>query len=103
MLHFRADAPSMDKIQQKYPPVTTESGVALIVVAVIMPIIATVWTVLRIWTRRIRGLSPFLTEDVLCYLGLVRSPSSFTPRARRIWLSVSANKECVDIFLGPRN
>ena len=67
----------MDKIQQQYPPVTTQGGIALIVVAVLMPIVATIWTVLRIWTRRIRQLSPFLTEDVLCYLSLVRSRSLF--------------------------
>lgn len=84
MLHSRADVPSTDKIQQQYPPVTTQSGVALVVVAVIMPLIATVWTVLRIWTRRIRGLSPFLTEDVLCYLGLVRSRSLFARMAHML-------------------
>lgn len=58
-------------VTQRYPPITS-SGAGLIATAIVMPAVATLWTVLRVWTRKIRGVSSFYREDVLCYLALVR-------------------------------
>jgi hypothetical protein len=57
------------------PPVTGR-GAGMIAAAIILPVVVSIWTGLRIWTRRIRELSIFFTEDILCYLGLVRIPLS---------------------------
>lgn len=57
-------------VEAEFPPITS-AGVGVLIVSVLMPLIATGWTGLRVWTRRLRGISPFLLEDILCYLGLV--------------------------------
>ncbi|KAM6478564.1 GPCR, PTH11-type [Trichoderma sp. SZMC 28011] len=57
-------------VEAEFPPITS-AGVGVLIVSVLMPLIATGWTGLRVWTRRLRGISPFLLEDILCYLGLL--------------------------------
>lgn len=59
-------------VEAEFPPITS-AGVGVLIVSVLMPLVATGWTGLRVWTRRLRGISPFLLEDILCYLGLVSS------------------------------
>ncbi|EHK21742.1 uncharacterized protein TRIVIDRAFT_70756 [Trichoderma virens Gv29-8] len=63
-------AASSQIVETEFPPITS-AGVGVLIVSVLMPLIATVWTGLRVWTRRLRGISPFLLEDILCYLGLL--------------------------------
>lgn len=67
-----ATTPYGPAITQRHPPVTS-AGAGLIATAIIMPVFATLWTILRMWTRKIRGVSAWFTEDVLCYLAVVRS------------------------------
>jgi hypothetical protein len=57
-------------VEVEFPPITS-AGVGVLIVSVLMPLVATGWTGLRVWTRRLRGISPFLLEDILCYIGLV--------------------------------
>ncbi|TQV96200.1 integral membrane protein [Cordyceps javanica] len=57
-------------ITQRHPPITS-AGAGLIATAVIMPVVATLWTILRVWTRKIRGVSALLIEDLLCYLAVL--------------------------------
>ncbi|KAM3538931.1 hypothetical protein ARSEF1564_008170 [Beauveria bassiana] len=64
-----ATTPYGPAITQRHPPVTS-AGAGLIATAIIMPVFATLWTILRIWTRKIRGVSTRFTEDVLCYLAV---------------------------------
>ncbi|KAM3509122.1 hypothetical protein MY11210_006461 [Beauveria gryllotalpidicola] len=64
-----ATTPYGPAITQRHPPVTS-AGAGLIATAIIMPVFATLWTILRIWTRKIRGVSAWFTEDVLCYLAV---------------------------------
>ncbi|OAA40817.1 hypothetical protein BBO_05874 [Beauveria brongniartii RCEF 3172] len=64
-----ATTPYGPAITQHHPPVTS-AGAGLIATAIIMPVFATLWTILRIWTRKIRGVSAWFTEDVLCYLAV---------------------------------
>ncbi|KAM3531936.1 hypothetical protein MY4038_004285 [Beauveria bassiana] len=64
-----AATPYGPAITQRHPPVTS-AGAGLIATAIIMPVFATLWTILRIWTRNIRGVSTRFTEDVLCYLAV---------------------------------
>ncbi|PQK10031.1 hypothetical protein BB8028_0002g03550 [Beauveria bassiana] len=64
-----AATPYGPAITQRHPPVTS-AGAGLIATAIIMPVFATLWTILRIWTRKIRGVSTRFTEDVLCYLAV---------------------------------
>ncbi|PNP56713.1 hypothetical protein THARTR1_03409 [Trichoderma harzianum] len=56
-------------VEAEFPPITS-AGVGVLIVSVLMPLVATGWTGLRVWTRRLRGISPFLLEDILCYLGV---------------------------------
>lgn len=67
-----AVAASSPRVEAEFPPITS-AGVGVLIVSVLMPLVATGWTGLRVWTRRLRGISPFLLEDILCYLGLVSS------------------------------
>ncbi len=71
--NFAAMAPTTPYgpvITQRHPPVTP-AGAGLIATAIIMPVVATLWTILRIWTRKIRGVSTWFMEDILCYLAVV--------------------------------
>ncbi|OAA81194.1 hypothetical protein LEL_00739 [Akanthomyces lecanii RCEF 1005] len=64
-----ATTPYGPVITQRHPPVTP-AGAGLIATAIIMPVVATLWTILRIWTRKIRGVSTWFMEDILCYLAV---------------------------------
>lgn len=44
---------------------------AFLAVAVIMGTLASLWVDLRISARRMQGISPLLSEDILCYFALV--------------------------------
>lgn len=57
-------------IEVEFPPITS-SGLGIVILSVLLPLLATAWTGLRIWTRRMRGISLFLSEDILCYISLV--------------------------------
>lgn len=57
-------------IQVEFPPITS-SGMDVVVLSVMLPLLATAWTALRIWTRRLRGISLLFLEDILCYISLV--------------------------------
>lgn len=59
-------------VGSELPPIN-HYGAGIVALSVVMPLIATGWLVLRVWTRRLRGISPFLVEDIFCYLGLVSS------------------------------
>lgn len=54
----------------EFPPITS-SGLGVVILSVLLPLLATAWTGLRMWTRRLRGISLFLSEDILCYISLV--------------------------------
>ncbi|EGR46303.1 GPCR, PTH11-type [Trichoderma reesei QM6a] len=56
-------------VGSELPPIN-HYGAGIVALSVVMPLIATGWLVLRVWTRRLRGISPFLVEDIFCYLGL---------------------------------
>lgn len=51
------------------PP--TRDGVASVVVNVLMVFLASIWTVLRFYARRLKG-QPWYFEDFLCLFALVR-------------------------------
>jgi hypothetical protein len=57
-------------IEAEFPPIT-RSGLDVVILSVLLPLLATAWTGLRIWTRRLRGISLFFLEDILCYISLV--------------------------------
>lgn len=48
-------------------------GAQIIITQVVMSILAVAWTGMRVWARRNRRISPFVVEDVLCYVALVGS------------------------------
>lgn len=48
-------------------------GAQIIITQVVMSILAIAWTGMRVWARRNRRISPFVVEDVLCYVALVGS------------------------------
>lgn len=54
----------------------SEPGAEIIATAVIMSILAIAWTGMRVWARRNRGVSPFMLEDVMTYMAVVRSTRS---------------------------
>ncbi|ATY63951.1 integral membrane [Cordyceps militaris] len=56
-------------VAQRRPPITP-AGAGLIATAIIMPVIATLWTMVRVWTRKLRRVSAWFTEDILCYLAV---------------------------------
>lgn len=57
-------------VEVEFPPITN-SGLVVVILSVLLPLLATAWTGLRIWTRRLRGISLLLSEDILCYISLV--------------------------------
>jgi hypothetical protein len=57
-------------IEVEFPPITS-SGLVVVILSVLLPLLATAWTGLRIWTRRLRGISLLFLEDILCYISLV--------------------------------
>ncbi|KAL6888001.1 hypothetical protein GGI43DRAFT_430956 [Trichoderma evansii] len=57
-------------IEVEFPPITS-SGLDVVVLSVLLPLFATAWTGLRIWTRRLRGISLLFLEDILCYISLL--------------------------------
>lgn len=59
------------------PP--TKDAVASIVVNVLMFLLASIWTVLRFYVRRLKGQSWYF-EDLLCLLALVRAARSTRPK-----------------------
>lgn len=52
------------------PPIVGK-GAGMIAASIILSVFVSLWTCLRVWTRKIRALSSFFVEDILCYLGLV--------------------------------
>lgn len=65
-----AQPTSLPVIQAEFPPLTS-AGVDIIILSVVLPLFATAWTGLRIWTRRLRGISILFLEDILCYISVV--------------------------------
>lgn len=59
-----------EMIEVEFPPITS-SGLNVVILSVLLPLLATAWTGLRIWTRRLRGISLLFLEDILCYISLV--------------------------------
>ncbi|RFU79629.1 integral membrane [Trichoderma arundinaceum] len=57
-------------IEVEFPPITG-SGLDVVILSVLLPLLATAWTGLRIWTRRLRGISLLFLEDILCYISLL--------------------------------
>ncbi|KAL0933237.1 uncharacterized protein CTRU02_212200 [Colletotrichum truncatum] len=57
-------------ITADHPPISS-AGAALIAVDIVMLLLATSWTGMRIWVRRYKHLSMFMIEDILCYLSLM--------------------------------
>ncbi|KAI1288783.1 hypothetical protein F5Y03DRAFT_379156 [Xylaria venustula] len=47
------------------------SKASIIALVTVMVTIVSLWVGLRVWARRIRKLSIFLTEDILCYIALI--------------------------------
>lgn len=63
-------------------------GAQIIITQVVMSILAVAWTGMRVWARRNRRISPFVIEDVLCYVALVGSLTYITclPKKKfRVW------------------
>lgn len=77
-LWLRDDARAPSAVLAVFPPVSGR-GAGLIITNCVMPVIVTLWTCLRVWTRRIKEISPLQTEDILCYLAVVscRPPTAF--------------------------
>lgn len=63
-------------IEVEFPPITS-SGLVVVILSVLLPLLATACTGLRIWTRRLRGISLLFLEDILCYISLVSFPKQW--------------------------
>ncbi|KAK8044927.1 hypothetical protein PG993_004951 [Apiospora rasikravindrae] len=59
------------------PPLSS-CGVALIAVDSVMITLVIIWTIMRIFAKRFKGLSPLMTEDILCYIALLCYSGSVT-------------------------
>ncbi|KAI0474344.1 GPCR, PTH11-type [Xylaria cf. heliscus] len=57
-------------VQADLPPLTL-SGRSVIATTWVSFFLAFLWTLLRIWARRLRRLTPFLLEDIFCYIALL--------------------------------
>lgn len=53
------------------------SKASIIALVTVMVTIVSLWVGLRVWARRIRKLSIFFTEDILCYIALVCLPGYY--------------------------
>ncbi|KAK1623397.1 hypothetical protein BDP81DRAFT_503657 [Colletotrichum phormii] len=62
---LREESPTL--ITDKYPPLTRD-GASLVLTACIMMVLTTLWTIMRLISRRITGIS-FHTEDYLDFSG----------------------------------
>ncbi|KAI1310324.1 GPCR, PTH11-type [Xylaria venustula] len=61
---------SLPMIQADVPPLTY-SGRAVIATASVSFFLSLSFTLLRIWARSLRKVTPFLLEDYFCYIGLL--------------------------------
>ena len=66
-------ASGMGVIIADLPPLSSR-GVTLITVDSVMITLVITWTVMRVFAKRFKGLSPLMVEDILCYTALVRDP-----------------------------
>ncbi|KAI0380855.1 GPCR, PTH11-type [Hypomontagnella monticulosa] len=57
-------------VEAEFPPLTL-GGRSVIATAVASLVLSSFWVTLRVWARRLRKTSPFMSEDILCYLALL--------------------------------
>lgn len=69
------------------PP--TKDAVASVVVNILMVLLASIWTVLRFYARRLKGQSWYF-EDLLCLFALVRPARSIRPIFPRRIFAIAA-------------
>ncbi|KAI0870146.1 hypothetical protein GGS24DRAFT_122014 [Hypoxylon argillaceum] len=66
---------SRPMIEAKIPPLTF-AGRSVIATASVSFFLSLTWTLLRIWARYLRRVTPFMLEDYFCYIALVGFPTT---------------------------
>ncbi|KAK8130954.1 Satratoxin biosynthesis SC1 cluster protein 4 [Apiospora sp. TS-2023a] len=70
-------ASGMGVIIADLPPLSSR-GVTLITVDSVMITLVITWTIMRVFAKRFKGLSPLMVEDILCYTALLCYSGSVT-------------------------